>query len=222
MNDRRDWATDLGIGVVGLAAAILTFTTLRGLAETVGFRDTVFGVLHQAWLLPVTIDAAGVVAARVWLRGTASPEAVAFARTLTWACIGASIVGNAGQHVMAELGVAPPWWVVVLVTAVPPATLGAAVHLGHLVRRTTNVPVPVPDDEPVSVTAETASDQAGHAVPAVTVTDEEILAWLRDRAAEDRMVPSRKAVIAAWGIGATRADRLRGLVTVPARIRRVK
>ena len=133
---RRDWITDLGIGTVGLAAAILTFTTLRGLAVTVGFRETVFGVLALAWLLPVTIDAAGVVSARVWLRGTAGPDAVRYARGLTWACILASVTGNAGQHVMGELGVTPPWWVIVTVTAVPPATLGAVVHLGHLVRRT--------------------------------------------------------------------------------------
>jgi hypothetical protein len=47
-------------------------------------------------------------------------------------CIAASILGNAGQHYMTSLEVAPPWWVVVLVSAVPPAMLGAVVHLGHL------------------------------------------------------------------------------------------
>lgn len=131
---RRDWPTDLGIVVVGLAAAILTFTTLRGLAQLVGFRDVLFGVLPSAWLLPVTIDAAGVVAARVWLRRLGPPAAVTFARWLTWACILGSVAGNAGAHVLAEFAITPPWWVVVLVTAVPAATLGAVVHLGTLVR----------------------------------------------------------------------------------------
>lgn len=150
MRAERDWITDLGIGVVGVAAAILTFTTLRALAETVGFRESLFGALQSAWLLPVTIDAAGVVAARVWLRGTAAQEAVDFARKLTWVCISASVLGNAGQHLMAELAIEPPWWVIVLVTAVPPAMLGASVHLGNLVRRTTPVRTADPD-HPVRV-----------------------------------------------------------------------
>jgi hypothetical protein len=132
---QRDLITDVGILVVGLAAAVLTFTTLRDLGESVGYRELLFGFLLLAWLLPVTIDAAGVIAARVWLRAIGSTEAVEFARTLTWSCIGLSVLGNAGRHVMVELGILPPWYVVVLVTAVPPAMLGAVVHLGNLVRR---------------------------------------------------------------------------------------
>jgi uncharacterized protein DUF2637 len=132
---RHDWTTDLGIGVVGLAAAILTFSTLRALGESVGFRENLFDLIHQAWLLPICIDAAGIVAARVWLRGIGGPAAIRYARVLTLVCIAESIVGNGGQHLMVELKQAPPWFVVVLVTAIPPAMLGAVVHLGYLLRR---------------------------------------------------------------------------------------
>ncbi|MCF7548922.1 DUF2637 domain-containing protein [Pseudonocardia sp. WMMC193] len=119
----------MGIAVVGTAAAILTFVTLRDLGNAVGITGWL------AWLVPVTIDVAGIVAARVWLRGQAPPDAVKFARLLAWSCIGASISGNAGQHYMESVGLAAPWWTVVLVSAVPAATLGATVHLGHLAHR---------------------------------------------------------------------------------------
>lgn len=132
--NRRDWITDLGIVAVGLAAAILTFSTLTDLAVACGIVGSFLGVPLQM-LVPVTIDAAGVVAARVWLRRTAGDEAVAYARKLAWACIAASVLGNAGQHGMAAYGVVPPWFVVVVVSAVPPAMLGAVVHLGHLIGR---------------------------------------------------------------------------------------
>lgn len=131
---RRDWITDVGVLVVGLAAAVLTFTTLRDLAQAVGITGEVFG-LRLSWLLPVTIDAAGIVAARVWLRGQAGQDAVVFAQVLTLVCIALSVCGNAGQHLMESQHLAPDWWVVVLVTSVPPAALGAVVHLGHLIHR---------------------------------------------------------------------------------------
>ena len=131
---RRDWITDIGILVVGLAAAVITFTTLRALAEACGITGDVLG-LPLPWLLPVCIDAAGIVATRVWLRGRGSDEAVRFARLLACTCIGLSIVANAGQHLLASQHLVPEWWVVVLVTSVPPAALGAVVHLGALLGR---------------------------------------------------------------------------------------
>jgi hypothetical protein len=126
---RRDWVTEVGVLLVGIAAAALTTTTLAGLAQACGITGWL------AWLLPVTVDAAGVVAARVWLRGQAHPDAVHFARGLAWICICISVVANAAQHGMSAYGIAPPWWVVVLVSAIPPAALGAVVHLGHLIGR---------------------------------------------------------------------------------------
>jgi Protein of unknown function (DUF2637) len=126
---RRDWVTEIGVLLVGIAAAALTTTTLAGLANACGITGWL------AWLLPVTVDAAGVVAARVWLRGQAHPDAVRFARALAWVCITVSVVANAAQHGMTAYGITPPWWVVVAVSAIPPAALGACVHLGHLIGR---------------------------------------------------------------------------------------
>lgn len=126
---RRDWLTDLGLIAVGGAAAVLTFVTWRELAIACGVAPAL------AWLVPLTVDAAGVVAARVWLSGTAPADAVRFARAVTWVAIAASIGGNAVGHAVDVGALALSGWVVVAVTAIPPATLGAVVHLGHLVRR---------------------------------------------------------------------------------------
>lgn len=151
---KRDRATDIGIVVVGLAAAVLTFTTLRDLAEACGIDGALVGDwLPLSWLLPITIDVTGVVAARVWLKGLGPERAVRYARVMTWACVGASVAGNAGQHYMAAYHLVPPWLVVVAVSAVPPAMLGAVVHLGHLlgerVERAAVEPQPEPQPEPL-------------------------------------------------------------------------
>ena len=58
------------------------------LGEDVGI-DATLGWFRLSWLVPVTVDAAGVVASRVWLKRTAGDEAVGFARVLTWLCIAA-------------------------------------------------------------------------------------------------------------------------------------
>jgi hypothetical protein len=149
--ERRDWISDTGTLVVGAAAAVLTFTTLRDLAEAVGIGGWL------AWLVPVTVDVAGIVAARVWLRGQAPADAVGFARTLAWACIVGSVGGNAGQHAMAAYDLTAPWPVVVLVSAVPPAMLGAMVHLGHLTRRPTPTPTEALSDV-LEIDAEALAD----------------------------------------------------------------
>jgi len=87
------------------------------------------------------------------------------------------------------------------------------------------VPGPVTADVPDEMTERDRSDQGerGAAAGQATgpVTDEEVLEWLRGQAEVDRKVPGRAAVIKAWSIGATRADRLRGQVTVPRRLKRV-
>lgn len=210
--EQRDWTTDIGILVVGLAAATLTFTTLRGLADTVGFREVVFGVLPTAWLLPVTIDAAGIVAARVWLRGSAPAVAVEYARKLTWACIASSIVGNAGQHVMAEFAIDPPWWVVVLVTAIPAATLGAVVHLGHLVRRQPG------GDSQASTGAQ--STQASTEIPETPEIPEVPESPERQPAGDagDELVAKARELVAA---GAGRPKLVKELAVTPHRARQL-
>jgi hypothetical protein len=122
----RAWITWTGLAVVALAAAVLSFDALRQLAVLAGTPGTL------AWLLPVTIDAAALVATRVWLAGGAPGRARSFARFLALGMIGLSVAGNAVSHWLVAYQVTPPWWAVVAVAAVPPAVLGAVAHLAAL------------------------------------------------------------------------------------------
>jgi hypothetical protein len=122
----RAWITWTGLAVVALAAAVLSFDALRQLAVLAGTPATL------AWLLPVTIDAAALVATRVWLAGGAPGRARSFARFLALGMIGLSVAGNAVSHWLVAYQVTPPWWAVVAVAAVPPAVLGAVAHLAAL------------------------------------------------------------------------------------------
>ncbi|MFD2396794.1 DUF2637 domain-containing protein [Prauserella oleivorans] len=120
----RAWITWTGLAVVAAAAAVLSFDALRQLAVLAG---TPAGL---AWLLPVTVDAAALVATRLWLAG--AEGARRFARTLALSMIGLSVAGNATSHELVAYQVVPPWWAVVAVAAVPPAVLGAVAHLAAL------------------------------------------------------------------------------------------
>lgn len=118
--------TWLGLAVVALAAAVLSFASLRSLAVSCGTTATL------AWLLPVCIDAAAVVATRVWLSSSSPEPARRFARTLALGAFLLSVAGNAADHGMTAYGIVPPWWAVVAVAAVPPAILAGTAHLAAL------------------------------------------------------------------------------------------
>lgn len=120
----------LMLAAVAAAAAVLSFTALRDLGVDVGY-------VGLAWLLPVSIDAGAAVSCLVWLGkvpGTTAP-ARRNAMLLTWSLLAGSVAGNAVEHVLSTYALVPTWWLVVLVTAVPPAVLGSVVHLAvHLGR----------------------------------------------------------------------------------------
>ena len=116
--------------VVAAAAAVLSFAALRDLALLCGFAPTL------AWLLPVVVDAGAAAGSLVWLGGWAAEPARRFARALALALLGSSVAANALGHGLAAFALAPAWWVVVGVSAVAPAVLGAVVHLAVLVGRT--------------------------------------------------------------------------------------
>lgn len=116
----------VGLLVVAGAAAVLSFDSLRSLALVCGFARPL------AWLLPVTIDAGAAVASLVWLGRWAPGSARRFARWLALALLGGSVVGNALGHGLAAYSARPHWLVVVAVSAVAPAVLGAVVHLAVL------------------------------------------------------------------------------------------
>ncbi|MGD9525199.1 DUF2637 domain-containing protein [Pseudonocardia sp.] len=123
--------------VVAAAAAVLSFAALRDLALVCGFAPGL------AWLLPVVVDAGAAAGSLVWLGGWSADSARRFARALALALLVLSVAANALGHGLAAYALAPPWWVVVVVSAVAPAVLGAVVHLAVLVGR----PRPVVEDE---------------------------------------------------------------------------
>jgi hypothetical protein len=121
--------------IVAGAAAVLSFSALRDLALVCGFAPWL------AWLLPVVVDAGAAAGSLVWLGGWSGDSARRFARALALVLLGLSVAANALGHGLAAFSLAPAWWVVVIVSAVAPAVLGAVVHLAVLVGR--------PDDEPL-------------------------------------------------------------------------
>jgi hypothetical protein len=120
--------------VVAAAAAVLSFSALRDLAALCGFAE------RLAWLLPVVIDAGAAAGCIVWLGIGRSSRAARFARSLTFVLLGSSVAGNAVVHGLTAYRLLPPWWLVVAVSAVAPAVLGAVVHLAVLVGRGTQDP----------------------------------------------------------------------------------
>lgn len=115
------------LAVVACAAAVLSFSALRDLATLCGFST------RLAWLLPVVIDAGAAAGCLIWL--SEHDGGRQFARCLTWLLLASSVAGNAVEHGLTAYGLRPAWWLVVLVSAVAPAVLGAVVHLAVLVGR---------------------------------------------------------------------------------------
>jgi hypothetical protein len=50
------------------------------------------------------------------------------------------VAGNAASHSLAAYATAAPWWAVVVASAVPPAVLGAVVHLATLTVQAASAP----------------------------------------------------------------------------------
>lgn len=118
-----------GLAVVLAAAAVLSFFGLRELAISVRIEAPL------AWLLPIAVDAGAAVSCATWLSRGGAADTRRFACWLTWALLTLTVVGNAAQLGMHANGVTPPWWVAVLVGAVPPTVVGGVVHLAVLVGR---------------------------------------------------------------------------------------
>ena len=132
------------LAVVAGAAAMLSFAALRDLAELCGFAPVL------AWLLPVVVDAGAAAGSLVWLRAGTGDRARRFARRLALGLLGLSVAANALGHGLAAYFLLPPWWVVVALSGIAPAVLGAMVHLavlvGHVERDGDR---PDLDDEPI-------------------------------------------------------------------------
>lgn len=115
--------------VVASAAAMLSFAALRDLALLCGFSSAL------AWLLPVVVDAGAAAGSLVWLGAGSGVQARRFARRLALGLLALSVAANALGHGLAAYALLPPWWVVVILSGIAPAVLGAMVHLAVLVGR---------------------------------------------------------------------------------------
>jgi hypothetical protein len=102
---------------------VLSFDALRGLARAVDIP------VELAWLLPISVDAGASVSSAIWLGGRTHAKAARFAGGMTWSLLAVTVGGNAGQLGMHANHIDPPWWVAVLVGSIPPAVVGATVHL---------------------------------------------------------------------------------------------
>lgn len=120
----------IGLLVVLAAAAALSFDALHDLAVAVSMPPTL------ALLLPVAIDTGAAVSCVVWLSHRIDESTAHYARRMTYCLLALTVVGNAAQLGMRAHQLAPPWWAAVAVGAVPPAVVGATVHLIVLVSRT--------------------------------------------------------------------------------------
>jgi hypothetical protein len=140
---------------VAVAAAVLSFSALAGLAELAGVTADVplpaGGRFRLAWLLPIAVDAYAVTATRVWLRTAGTARTRGYARRNAIGAIGLSVAGNAAFHALVAAGVVSladvpaGWAVIVAVSAVPPVMLGLVGHLHALVsddHRTAATPPP--------------------------------------------------------------------------------
>jgi hypothetical protein len=191
--------------VVAVAAAVLSFAALRDLALVCGFAPWL------AWLLPVVVDAGAAAGSLVWLGGWTAETARRFARTLALALLGLSVAANALGHGLAAFGIAPPWWVVVAVSAVAPAVLGAVVHLAVLVGRPDPCPPPsIPDEEREAAGWHPAVELDG-------LFDEHGLSrrWVNATPAAPQ--PDRVAELIADGAGRRRLARELGITEYEAR-----
>ncbi len=214
------------------AAAVLSFAALRDLALLCGFAP------ELAWLLPVVVDAGAAAGSLVWLGGGVALGAGRFARALALTLLALSVAANALGHGLAAYALAPAWWVVVIVSAIAPAVLGAVVHLAVLVgrplpaRHVEAPPAVVPESDtsaavvaviPVMTDMGQAEDveQADRAVPggegdrlpdrraAVRVDrDGDVIADLRALGVEHGRRYSRDEVKEMYGMGSDRATRL--------------
>lgn len=132
--------------IVAAAAVVLSFAALRDLALLCGFTPGL------AWLLPVVIDAGAAAGCLVWLGSGAAVDARTFGRALTGVLLASSVAGNAIVHGLHAYDLRPHWVLVVAVSAVAPAVLGAVVHLAVLVgRQPADVSEPVEQSHPVPV-----------------------------------------------------------------------
>jgi hypothetical protein len=143
----RQWDKRGAATVIVVATVVLSFSSLRSLAEMCGFTGWL------GWVWPICLDAVAYLATRIWLEKGA---AYRFARALAVGAVSLSLVANGLVHGLTEYRLHPHWVVVVLVGAVPPLMLALVAHL--LVTDQPASPAPAPAEEPAADVEELPAD----------------------------------------------------------------
>jgi hypothetical protein len=197
--------------VVAAAAAVLSFAALRDLARLCGFADGL------AWLLPVVVDAGAASGSLVWLGGRADAPARRFARALALALLILSVAANALGHGLEAYRLSPPWWVVVAVSAVAPAVLGAVVHLAVLVGRNNREDEGRPLEVQALADRQSVAPTYGAGEFDTKLFDEHGWSRLWNDAPPQSSGADRAAVLIAAGVGRRRLARELGMSEYEAR-----
>lgn len=159
----------VGWTLLGIAAAIGSFTSLMALATYAGGwpRGTEF-------LLPISIDVFVVLSIVEWRTAAIGSRARHIGIVKSWGAIVVSAVGNALSHLIAA-GIIPTNWVLTAaVGAVPAVALGLAFHTAFAPLRAPESNAPEPTSEnptpelPASGSADSAPALGALADPDVT------------------------------------------------------
>lgn len=195
----RRWRLRLLGFLTVVAAAVISFDSVRHLAESNGFG-------WQSWLFPLTIDAVAAVGMDLWMRRSPAWRAAA---TLALVAIAGSLAANVADHA-ARGGPGAG-----VLGAVPPASLAALLWVFHRHNRNAEAKAvraerprpaaertPPPPAEPVARPETAPATPAAPAAPD-TISNADAIALIRAEA-----LPSQRAVRARFGMGAGRAARL--------------
>jgi hypothetical protein len=116
-----------GLFVVLVACIVASGDVLIDLAHRAAWND------WRAWLLPILIDLPGFLGGRIWLRRAPTlPDTRRYAKRLTLAALGASIVGNTTGHLLKADKIDPGVALVIVCSVIAPIVLWAVLHLDAL------------------------------------------------------------------------------------------
>ncbi|MCW2722834.1 DUF2637 domain-containing protein [Pseudonocardia sp.] len=194
------------LAIVAGAAAVLSFAALDELGRLCGFGPL-------AALLPLVLDAGAAAGTVAWLGRTGPPRQ--FGRVLALVLLGGSVAGNATAHGLAAYGLVAPWWAVVVVSALPPAVLGAVVHLATLTAQGDTGRPEQTEEAAAEGTHDLGTPVTGFfPAPGETPTDQGVAAGDPDRSDDDT---DRAAALIAEGVGRRRLARELGISEHQAR-----
>lgn len=172
--------TIVGLAIVFAAAIVVSFSDQYGLALYLGWGE------RMAPLLPLTVDVYALTTTIIWLAGGRDlTEVQRHARAHATVALSLSVANNIAYRAI-EAGAWNPgayrWVLVVVVAAIPPATVGALAHLAVMLARG-DERRPAPDVPPGFarwvVPAALLPASARNAVPELTEWQERALAEFR-------------------------------------------